>query len=886
MDFSKIKFKGKFREYQQRVLDNSERFLADGKINIVAAPGSGKTILGLELIRRLNSPCIILSPTTTIKHQWGERLKAFLPEGEAVDNYVSYDLNNIKLINSITYQALHSAINRISVDEEDFDYSNIDLFKIISEKGIKTVCLDEAHHLQNEWQKALEKFIKNLDEGVKVISLTATPPYDATPAEWERYVSVCGEIDDEIFVPELVKENTLCPHQDYVLFNYPTDTETKAFKTHRQNGLLAINEIKNATFVSKLNKRIDEIYAKDNDYIYASAVGVTAVYVFLNDANQKINKSLFYKLTSSHNLPKFDLKTAERAYQFLLDDSLLLNDDEKDELLAILKKRASISRNKVCLDLNEKLKRKLVSSCGKLNSISKIVKSEHETLSSDLRMLILTDYIKKEEVGNIGKEDIDNISVVSIFEILRKNNPSVSVGCLSGSLVILPVNLESLLAEKYGVASQSLKVQRLENTEYGIFNFAGSNKFKVDIISRLFEDGAINVLIGTQALLGEGWDSPCINSLILASFVGSFMLSNQMRGRAIRTYKNHPNKTANIWHLVTLEPEYIFESNILVKAGKYINKDNNHINSCDYEMLKRRFDCFVGPNYSTGEIESGIERITYIQPPFDKDGVEDMNDKTILLSKDRQNLASVWKNSLSSGAKTVVESVVPKELKVPAFTFQNLFMLALFGSLTSLSVVGIIQILKIGFRLDLSLLWLLVLTAVGVFMISKTFAIIGFLLRHVSPSRSFISISKGILKTFKELGLIGEGATLAVYEDDYKISTQIAIKNATLHEQNLFNLAIKELLTSINNPKYLIIKKNIFGLYDYEVSFACPTVFAKNAEIVNIFNKNLKKAIGNLQIVYTYNADGRKLLVKCRKKSFISKNDRLIKKRQKVADFR
>ena len=69
--FKNVNFKGKFRDYQQRVLDNANKYLKDGKINIVAAPGSGKTVLGLELIRRLVSHCIILSPTTAIRQQWG-----------------------------------------------------------------------------------------------------------------------------------------------------------------------------------------------------------------------------------------------------------------------------------------------------------------------------------------------------------------------------------------------------------------------------------------------------------------------------------------------------------------------------------------------------------------------------------------------------------------------------------------------------------------------------------------------------------------------------------------------------------------------------------------------------------------------------------------------
>ena len=151
-NFDKIRFKGSFRDYQQRVLDNSNKYLRDGKINIVAAPGSGKTVLGLELIRRLSSPCIILSPTTAIRQQWGERFKnLFLDNLEDFPVLFSNDLHNIKLVNSITYQALYTAVDKISATEdEDIDCSDVDIFATMREFGIKTVCLDEAHHLKNE----------------------------------------------------------------------------------------------------------------------------------------------------------------------------------------------------------------------------------------------------------------------------------------------------------------------------------------------------------------------------------------------------------------------------------------------------------------------------------------------------------------------------------------------------------------------------------------------------------------------------------------------------------------------------------------------------------------------------------------------------------------
>ena len=51
-----LSFKGTWRNYQRRVLEEVDQYLEDGKIHIAAAPGAGKTTLGIELIRRMDSP--------------------------------------------------------------------------------------------------------------------------------------------------------------------------------------------------------------------------------------------------------------------------------------------------------------------------------------------------------------------------------------------------------------------------------------------------------------------------------------------------------------------------------------------------------------------------------------------------------------------------------------------------------------------------------------------------------------------------------------------------------------------------------------------------------------------------------------------------------------
>lgn len=169
--FEHIYFHGKFRDYQSRVLNNADKYLADGKINIVAAPGSGKTVLGLELIRKIGQPCLIFSPTTAIREQWGERFRDFfLDDKSNFDSLFSTDLRDIKLLNSITYQALFTAMEKVDTTEDDDDnYADVDIVRGIQENHIGAICLDEAHHLKNEWQKSLEKLISIVGDRVKLL---------------------------------------------------------------------------------------------------------------------------------------------------------------------------------------------------------------------------------------------------------------------------------------------------------------------------------------------------------------------------------------------------------------------------------------------------------------------------------------------------------------------------------------------------------------------------------------------------------------------------------------------------------------------------------------------------------------------------------------------
>ncbi len=871
--FEKVKFQGKFRVYQQRVLDNFEKHIKDGKINVVAAPGSGKTVLGLELICRIGSPCIVLSPTTAIREQWGERFRElFLENKEDFENLFSKNLHNIKLLTSITYQALYTAIEKVHADDEDDeDCSDVELFEVMKDFGIKTICLDEAHHLKNEWQKALEKFISALDKDVKIISLTATPPYDSEGSEWSRYMSICGEIDEEIFVPELVAQNTLCPHQDYVYFNYPTENEISSFEEHKKNAVLAVEELGKLELFADVYKKLNR--TTDYEALFSSVKEYVALFVLLKHYNYNLKAKLIKELTTKKTLPTFKMSYAECAIQFLLDGELI-NDEQKAEIVDLLRKYSVYEKRRVTLDLNEKLKRSLISSVGKLESIKKIAQNEIEALGEKLRMLVLTDYIKKESVSKINTEEsFNSVNVVSIFETIRREAKNVKIGVLSGTLVILPDSID--------LSDIKHKRESIENTEYSVVEFSGSTHRAVDYVGNLFETGKIQILVGTKSLLGEGWDSPCINSLILASFVGSFVLSNQMRGRAIRIYKNDPEKTANIWHLVTVEPEYLMKDKKTEKISEYMKRDDNELVSCDYDVLKRRFDSFMGPNYSTGIIESGIERITAIKPPFNKEGISKINEKMLELSTKRDEMKSKWKGELKDAKFSVgIETEVPKEKKAPTFTFWNVA----FNVAVCSIQLALIRPLWIAWANDSTPFTLLTLAI----MIALSFVLfkgVKKIASHFNPANSIETLGLAVYKTLCLCDLISPSAKVEVLSNKNSDFVSLHLRNATVHDQNIFNSAMAEMLSPIDNPRYILISKNRFNKYNYKLSFACPSVIGKKKEYAEILAEKLKNSTGNFEVVYAHRESGRQLILKCRKKSYITLNEKQLNKKYKVSHW-
>ncbi len=137
--FTNIIFPIEYRKYQQDMLETFEHLLNknERQLHFVAPPGSRKTILGLDLIRRLNQQAVVFSPNSAIQIQWLDKLKALTNEMS-----ISTDPFSEADIISLTYQAV--AVKNHKTGELHDNAKNI--IKHLKQHYPCNV-LDECHHL-------------------------------------------------------------------------------------------------------------------------------------------------------------------------------------------------------------------------------------------------------------------------------------------------------------------------------------------------------------------------------------------------------------------------------------------------------------------------------------------------------------------------------------------------------------------------------------------------------------------------------------------------------------------------------------------------------------------------------------------------------------------
>lgn len=871
-----IIFKYTWRNYQQRLLSELDYYLDNGTLHVVAPPGSGKTVLGLQVMLKLNKPALIIAPTIAVRNQWVDRFCELFLQTNQIPDWISFDIRRPAFVTVTTYQGLHVACNDLN-NRSSGDANLMEIIRLLKRLRVQTFIADEAHHLKNEWWNTLTKLKTALSP--TVVGLTATPPYDVSGAEWERYIAFNGPVDAEITVPELVREGDLCPHQDYIYYSQLSPEEYKVICEYRESIDRLFTDIqKDEELIGALGSFSAWTHPEQQvEWIYSNMSAYSSLLIFFHSLGREIPKYHYKILNDSKpEFPPFDYEWAETLLDFYLNKGRDLfpgYTEHQTELMNKLVYHGATDNSQISFRYNSKITKTLSTSLEKLNSIRNIVNFEYRQLGKELRLVVLTDYIRKEFLVNGAENDmkLNKLGVMPVFEKLRRENKqNALLGVLTGCIVILPQTALpefERLARSRGVDTVSCSALPYDHTYIQITLTERIKNEVVKIVTDLFQQGDVEVLVGTKSLLGEGWDAPALNALIMASFVGSFVLSNQMRGRAIRVQKGNEQKTGNIWHLVSID------TTTLDGGG-------------DLDMLRRRFRGFSGISYrEDGGIENGLGRLLIPGDITNREVLDQINAEMFRLAACRDGLKRRWEVALGRGTKLVEEIRLPPETiyqrtikKKEVYLYRTIGCLIgdLFFSVLSFAGDTIVDFFRLGRGFssprDIKI-WLFMVGISGLLYFGRqTWNVVNLYIRYRDISKDIRRIGEALLCSLQKEKIIKTPLKeLSVMAFEGVTGVHCYLEGGSSYEQSVFVDSLHEIISPVDSPRYLILRKSTFMSFYQQIDYhAVPEMLGrKKASAVSLF-LFWKKDVGNCELVYTRTGEGRRVLLQARVRSLVA----------------
>ncbi len=682
-DLGRLVFAGEWRRYQSLALEAFERDIEHGRrrTHVVAPPGSGKTLLGLEMVRRLGRPALVLAPNTAIQGQWLRAATRFGPAGAQLTGSAPG-----AAIACLTYQSLarlddpEAALaalaqrrwiversratgrDALTVGAEAARWTGAaaerrrrQLARIVAtlkreiargehdgmefaqllgagareriaelrRDGVATVVLDECHHVASLWGYVVRAVLEQLGE-THVIGLTATPPAELTGAETELYDGLLGPVDFEIATPAVVKDGYLAPYQELAWVTQPLAGEL---------GWLADHDLRFQELVTALLDedpalphslggwvivRVRERYREEGGQLSWAAFEraqpklALAGLRFLGSAGLAVPRDAprGERYRQRPDLEDWITLIEDYALRCLVADTSAAASARHDTIAAALRDFGfALTRQGVRRGAGD-VDRVLTASAAKPLALVELVGCEIEARGTALRALVLADAELAAARPDAALRDVlapeagtaiaalralaDDVRTAPLRPLLVSGR---GVRCAEPDADVLTAALrEQSIAERL-----TLKGWCWSRDDQGLAAITAtgpgwSARTWVGLAGAILAAGETQTLIGTRALLGEGWDAPCVNCLVDMTVAATSVSVRQMRGRSLRLDPADPAKISSNWDIVCVAPG--------LARG-----------SADYRRFVRKHVHLHAPT-ETGEIETGPSHVHPELGPF------------------------------------------------------------------------------------------------------------------------------------------------------------------------------------------------------------------------------------------------------------------------------
>jgi superfamily II DNA or RNA helicase len=710
--FEGLSFSGEWRPYQRLALAAFEKDRQHGRTSthIVAPPGSGKTLLGVELIRRVGKRALVLAPNQGIQQQWPRAVAQFT---NTPAEFAGADV--LKPIACLSYQALcqledpeimlgrlaqsrwageRAAATGMTPEEaqregEAFEgaaadrrarelarisaalkrevargeHAGVELRDLLSSTarervqtlaklGVGVVLLDECHHLASLWGYVVRAVLGELPAEAHVIGLTATPPVSLPSDAAELYAALLGPVDFTVPTPAVVRDGHLAPYQELAWITEPLSAERDWLAEHdtRFRELVtalhddAESEISFPAWV--ISRLRDRRRSADDDAELPW------------EAFQKRHPALAragvrFLGSGGLELPRGAPRGEAYRQPPDLDDWLVLLEDYALRCLAPQSSSAASARyDAIAAALRElgfqltrrgirrgtsEVDRLLTGSQAKALGLVEVLAAEVDARGEAFRGLVLCDAELAAQRPDDALTGVLDPAAGSARHALLAIAADVRTAPLRPLLVsgrglrCAPADADVLLEALRAAAEDHFALPEWEAEPDGLLIALRSHGAEwmprawVELATRLLAEGTTSVLVGTRALLGEGWNCPPLNVLVDMTIATTGVSVQQMRGRSLRLDPADPEKVASNWDVVCVAPD-------LVRG------------SADYERFVRKHLHLFAPA-EDGEVEAGPSHVhpelgPFAPPPVSR--FRELNRELIARAGDRAAARDRW----------------------------------------------------------------------------------------------------------------------------------------------------------------------------------------------------------------------------------------------------
>lgn len=618
-DFARTASPFTLRTLQVRALEAVEAEAAKGRRRLWVSlpPGTGKTLLGLELVRRLGTPAVVLAPNTAIQVQWGDTWERFTPATVATGT----DRDLAAPVTVLTYQSLATFAPTDDPDADDdvlltdrLHENGRKLIAALRAAGPITIVLDECHHLLEVWGRLLAEVLADLPEAT-VIGLTATPPTVLDTRQAALVDELFGDIVFSASIPAAVREGHLAPFAELAWLTLPTAEEAEWLRDQSLRFVQLTTDLVDTRLGSTpilvwFDRRFLELttpwarFERDNPELARAALRLVHAELLALPDGARLREEHRQKPTADDWAALIDdwVKKCLRRSEAPADAAVIEALREALPGVGYQLTRTGVRRGRSPVD------RVMARSESKMRGCQQVLEAEHLNLGDKLRSLVLCDHELAAATTQTGlratprrsgsarqtlRHLVDSAATRALRPVLVTGRTVAATPEVARHVVDLVRTTDPELAER-------LTLEPLDDAigPEDVVSIVGpwSSREWVRVVTQFFESGGSQVLIGTRALLGEGWDAKGLNSLVDLTTATTTSAVVQTRGRALRLDPEWPDKVAITWSVTCVAPEH--------PRG-----------DGDWQRLVRKHQGFFGVD-DLGEVIYGVAHIDARFSPF------------------------------------------------------------------------------------------------------------------------------------------------------------------------------------------------------------------------------------------------------------------------------